>query len=223
MRRMERLVETLGIIRLSRSQVSAMAKDPRRHVEAFRTRPLDAGPYTFVAAEALVLKVREGGRKVNVHASRGWCERRRLPGDPQPACLGGGRRRRRARLADPWTPPGTGRRCPAHRGSGAKRTTPRTLVTRTTARWRTGAMRPTETRLPRRDLAWRHITMARVVGLPHASYRCGAQAKRLLHLRAARFLTKVDLSTGRLYAPTDLAAFMESMVMPGRGRLEDWR
>jgi putative transposase len=34
----------------------------------FRHRPLDAGPYTFVAADALVLKVREGGRVVNVHA-----------------------------------------------------------------------------------------------------------------------------------------------------------
>ncbi|HEY6748954.1 MAG TPA: transposase, partial [Mycobacteriales bacterium] len=32
------------------------------------TRPLDAGPYTFLAADALVLKVREGGRVVNVHA-----------------------------------------------------------------------------------------------------------------------------------------------------------
>jgi putative transposase len=37
-------------------------------VEAFRTRPLDAGAYTFVAADALVLKVREAGRIVNVHA-----------------------------------------------------------------------------------------------------------------------------------------------------------
>jgi transposase-like protein len=37
-------------------------------VEAFRTRPLDAGPSAFVAADALVLKVREGGRTVNVHA-----------------------------------------------------------------------------------------------------------------------------------------------------------
>src|SRR6476620_7114319 len=35
---------------------------------ACRTRPLDAGPYTFLAADALVLKVREGGRTVNVHA-----------------------------------------------------------------------------------------------------------------------------------------------------------
>jgi transposase-like protein len=67
-RRMEKLVETLGIARLSKSQVSEMAKDLDGQVEAFRTRPLDAGPYTFVAADALVLKVRESGRTVNVHA-----------------------------------------------------------------------------------------------------------------------------------------------------------
>ena len=64
----EKLVESLGITRLSRSQVSEMARDLDGQVEAFRTRPLDAGPYTFVAADALVLKVREGGRVVNVHA-----------------------------------------------------------------------------------------------------------------------------------------------------------
>jgi putative transposase len=58
----------LGITRLSKSQVSEMAKDLDGQVEAFRTRPLDAGPYTFLAADALVLKVREGGRTVNVHA-----------------------------------------------------------------------------------------------------------------------------------------------------------
>ena len=67
-RRMEKLVETLGITRLSRSQVSRMAADLDAAVEAFRTRPLDAGPYTFVAADALVLEVREGGRVVAVHA-----------------------------------------------------------------------------------------------------------------------------------------------------------
>jgi putative transposase len=67
-RRMEKLVETLGITRLSKSQVSEMAKDLDAQVEAFRTRPLDAGPYTFLAADALVLKVRENGRIVNVHA-----------------------------------------------------------------------------------------------------------------------------------------------------------
>jgi transposase-like protein len=62
------LAEQLGITRLSKSQVSEMARDLDGQVEAFRTRPLDAGPYTFVAADALVLKVREGGRTVNVHA-----------------------------------------------------------------------------------------------------------------------------------------------------------
>ncbi len=67
-RRMEKLVDSLGITSLSKSQVSVMAADLDAVVEDFRTRPLDAGPYTFVAADALVLKVREGGRVVNVHA-----------------------------------------------------------------------------------------------------------------------------------------------------------
>jgi putative transposase len=67
-RRMEKLVEQLGISRLSKSQVSVMAKELDEHVESFRTRPLDAGPYTFVAADALTMKVREAGRVVNVHA-----------------------------------------------------------------------------------------------------------------------------------------------------------
>jgi len=67
-RRMEKLVQALGITSLSRSQVSVMAKDLDEQVASFRTRPLDAGPYTFVAADALVLKVREGGRVVGVHA-----------------------------------------------------------------------------------------------------------------------------------------------------------
>jgi putative transposase len=67
-RRMEKLVESLGITRLSKSQVSEMARELDGQVADFRHRPLDAGPYTFVAADALVLKVREGGRVVNVHA-----------------------------------------------------------------------------------------------------------------------------------------------------------
>jgi transposase-like protein len=67
-RRMDKLVQTLGITGLSKSQVSVMAKDLDEHVEEFRTRRLeDAGPFTFVAADALVLKVREGGRVVPVH------------------------------------------------------------------------------------------------------------------------------------------------------------
>lgn len=66
-RRMEKLVAQLGIESLSRSQVSEMAKSLDEQVAAFRTRPLDAGPYTFLAADALTMKVREGGRTVNVH------------------------------------------------------------------------------------------------------------------------------------------------------------
>jgi hypothetical protein len=66
-RRMEKLVETLGITRLSKSQVSVMARELDAHVEDFRTRPLDQGPYTFLAADALTMKVREGGRVVNTH------------------------------------------------------------------------------------------------------------------------------------------------------------
>jgi putative transposase len=65
-RRMEKLVETFGITRLSKSRVSVMAKDLDAQVETFRTRPLDAGPYTFIAADALTMKVREADRVVNV-------------------------------------------------------------------------------------------------------------------------------------------------------------
>jgi putative transposase len=67
-RRMEKLVETLGIAALSKSQVSRMAADLDEAVAAFRNRPLDAGPYTFCWADALAIKVREGGRVVNAHA-----------------------------------------------------------------------------------------------------------------------------------------------------------
>jgi len=65
-RRMEDLVKTLGITGLSKSQVSEMARDLDEQVEQFRTRPLDQGPYTFVAADALTMRVREGGRIVKV-------------------------------------------------------------------------------------------------------------------------------------------------------------
>ena len=65
-RRMDKLVKTLGIDSLSKSQVSRMAAELDEHVEQFRHRPLDeAGPFTFVAADALTTKVREGGRVVN--------------------------------------------------------------------------------------------------------------------------------------------------------------
>jgi transposase-like protein len=65
-RRVEGLVRTLGIERISKSRVSVMAQELDEAVEAFRSRPLDAGPYTYVWMDALALKVREGGRVVSV-------------------------------------------------------------------------------------------------------------------------------------------------------------
>ena len=65
-RRMDKFVKTLGITGMSKSEVSRMASDLDEHVEQFRNRPLhDAGPFTFVAADALTMKVREGGRVVS--------------------------------------------------------------------------------------------------------------------------------------------------------------
>lgn len=64
-RRMDKLVQSLGITSLSKSQVSRMAADLDEQVTAFRTRPLgESGPFTFVAADALTMKVRENGRVV---------------------------------------------------------------------------------------------------------------------------------------------------------------
>ncbi len=65
-RRVEGLVAQLGIESMSKSQVSELAKSLDADVEAFRSRPLDAGPYTYVAVDALTQKVREAGRIVNV-------------------------------------------------------------------------------------------------------------------------------------------------------------
>lgn len=65
-RRVEGLVKTLEIERISKSQVSKMATELDTAVEALRTRPLDGGPYTYVWMDALTQKVREGGRIVNV-------------------------------------------------------------------------------------------------------------------------------------------------------------
>jgi transposase-like protein len=70
-RRVEKLVQQLGVERMSKSQVSRLAKSLDQIVEDFRTRPLDGAPYVYVTLDALVVKCREGGRTVNacvVHA-----------------------------------------------------------------------------------------------------------------------------------------------------------
>jgi len=66
-RRLEKLAWALGITKLSKSQISEMAHSLDAEVKAFRTRPPDSGPYPIVWADALVVKVREAGRTVNVH------------------------------------------------------------------------------------------------------------------------------------------------------------
>jgi putative transposase len=70
-RRVEKLVQQLGVERMSRSRVSRLAKSLDQMVEDFRTRPLEAGPYPYLVLDALEVKCREGGRTVNacvVHA-----------------------------------------------------------------------------------------------------------------------------------------------------------
>ena len=84
-RRVEKLVEQLGVEpACPRRRSQQMAQHLDAQVEAFRNRPLDAGPYTFVWLDALTLKVREGGRIVNVaRPDRGRGQRRRPPRGPR--------------------------------------------------------------------------------------------------------------------------------------------
>jgi len=65
-RRVEKAIQTLGVESISKSQVSRLCSELDELVEAFRTRPLDGSPYPFVMLDALVVKVREAGRIVNV-------------------------------------------------------------------------------------------------------------------------------------------------------------
>jgi len=53
-RRVDDIVKAMGIEGISKSQVSVMAKELDATVEAFRSRPLEAGPYTYVWLDAVV-------------------------------------------------------------------------------------------------------------------------------------------------------------------------
>src|SRR5512135_1660721 len=136
-RRVERLVETLGITRLSKSQVSEMAKSLDAQVAAFRSRPLDVGPYPFVWLDALT---GEGARgradRARPRPRRDRRQRRRLPrgartrrrrergrgGVARVPALAGGPRPVRRRAGDLRRPPGArrGDRRDAARGELAK-------------------------------------------------------------------------------------------------------
>ena len=63
-RKVEDLVQALGIEKLSKSQVSKLAKELDGDVKTFRERKL--GTCKYVWLDALVFKCREGGRIVNV-------------------------------------------------------------------------------------------------------------------------------------------------------------
>jgi transposase-like protein len=67
-RRVDDLVEAMGIAGISKSEVSRLAAELDAKVAEFRDRPLDAGPYRYLWIDALTQKVREGGRVVNVSA-----------------------------------------------------------------------------------------------------------------------------------------------------------
>jgi transposase-like protein len=64
-RRVEDLVQSLGIEKISKSQVSQLSKELDGVVKSFRERPL-GGTFAYVWIDALVMKCREGGRIVNV-------------------------------------------------------------------------------------------------------------------------------------------------------------
>ena len=65
-RRVDGLVKALGMEGISKSQVSALAKTLDADVAAFRSRPLDGGPYPYLWLDAMSVKAREEGRVVGV-------------------------------------------------------------------------------------------------------------------------------------------------------------
>ena len=65
-RRVEGLVQALGVDRLPQSRVAELAKELDELVAAFRSRPLDGGPDADVWLDAPSQRCRDGGRVVNV-------------------------------------------------------------------------------------------------------------------------------------------------------------
>jgi putative transposase len=59
-RKVDRLVEQLGITGMTKDRVSALCRSLDEHVEAFRSRPLE-GAYPYVWLDAKVVKVRQRG------------------------------------------------------------------------------------------------------------------------------------------------------------------
>src|SRR5215471_18201784 len=66
-RRVDELVQAMGLSGISKSQVSKLCKDIDERVGAFLDRPLD-GEWPYLWLDATYLKVRDGGRIVSVAA-----------------------------------------------------------------------------------------------------------------------------------------------------------
>ncbi len=64
-RRVDELVQALGMVGISKSQVSRLCADLDGEVERFRTRRLD-GPYPYLWLDATFVKVRREGRVVSM-------------------------------------------------------------------------------------------------------------------------------------------------------------
>ena len=65
-RKTEKLVEAMGIVGISKSQVSEMAKTLDEIVADFRNRPLEDLEYPIVWLDAMQIKTREAGHVVKV-------------------------------------------------------------------------------------------------------------------------------------------------------------
>ena len=66
-RRVDDLVQAMGLTGISKSQVSKLCKEIDERVRAFLNRPLE-GNWPYLWLDATYLKVREGGRIVSVAA-----------------------------------------------------------------------------------------------------------------------------------------------------------
>ena len=65
-RRVDKIVQALGIDGIDKSQVSRISKELDARVEEFRQRKLDGSPYRYLWVDALYIKTREGGRTTSV-------------------------------------------------------------------------------------------------------------------------------------------------------------
>jgi len=89
-RRVDELVQTLGLQGISKSQVSALCPDLDAEVERFRTRPLSGPAYPYVWLDATFVKARAHSRVVGqavviaigLNAETGSREVLGLDGDP---------------------------------------------------------------------------------------------------------------------------------------------